>query len=104
MSDTQKTADLLKALGEFNRLSLVYELCESHLPQNAMCLRKCCKVDASVVSRHLKTLLGEGIVGVHKNGRERAYYLNRSLLADTLRAFADRVEGQTESKTSFKEA
>jgi len=103
-SDTQKTADLLKALGEFNRLSLVYELCETHHPQKAMCLCKCCKVDASVVSRHLKTLLSEGIVGVHKNGRERAYYLNRTLLADTLRAFADRVEGQTELNPSFKEA
>ena len=26
-AETQKTADFLKALGEFNRLSLVYELC-----------------------------------------------------------------------------
>lgn len=104
MNDTQKMADLLKALGEFNRLSLVYELCEAHHPQNAMCLCKCCKVDSSVVSRHLKTLLDEGIVGVHKNGRERAYYLNRSILADTLRSFADRVEGQTETRTSIKEA
>jgi len=90
--EVQKMADLLKALGEFNRLSLVYELCDSENPQNAMCLCKCCKVDTSVVSRHLKTLLDEGVLGVHKNGRERAYYLNRTNLAKSLRDFANRIE------------
>ena len=104
VDDTQKLADLLKALGEFNRLSLVYELCDAHHPQNAMCLCKCCEVDSSVVSRHLKTLLDEGIVGVHKNGRERAYFLNRSLLAETLRSFADKIEGKEVKTTSLMEA
>jgi len=103
-NDTQQMADLLKALGEFNRLSLVYELCDAHHPQNAMCLCKCCQVDSSVVSRHLKILLDEGIVGVHKNGRERAYYLNRPNLAKTLRAFADKVEGKDEIIPPTKEA
>jgi len=44
-AEKQKIADLLKALGEFNRLSLVYKLCQCQAPQNAMCLwNKKCKL------------------------------------------------------------
>ena len=50
-TDQQAMADLLKALGEFNRLSLVYELCDCAKPRNAMCLCGCCSVDSSVASR-----------------------------------------------------
>ena len=90
--DIQKVADLLKALGEFNRLSLVYELCQCQTPQNAMCLCNCCSVDASVVSRHLKVLKHEGIVKLEKNGRQRSYSLNREYVADSLRLLADKIE------------
>ena len=90
--DTQEIADLLKALGEFNRLSLVYELCQCQTPQNAMCLCNCCSVDASVVSRHLKILKQEGIVILEKNGRERTYALNREYVASRLRELADKIE------------
>ena len=90
----QELADLLKALGEFNRLSLVYQLCECNQPQNAMCLCECCSVDASVASRHLKTLESEGVVQVDKRGRERIYELNRSDVAGKLRALADQIEGE----------
>tara|TARA_Y100000589_G_C27060241_1_gene590997 strand:- start:596 stop:892 length:297 start_codon:yes stop_codon:yes gene_type:complete len=94
MEDTevQKVADLLKALGEFNRLSLVYELCQCQTPQNAMCLCNCCSVDASVVSRHLKVLKQEGIVKLEKIGRERTYSLNREYVASRLRMLADKIE------------
>ena len=88
----QKIADLLKALGEFNRLSLVYELCQCHTPKNVMCLCSCCSVDASVVSRHLKVLKQEGIVTLEKNGRERTYALNRAYVARSLRLLADKIE------------
>ena len=91
-SDLQELADLLKALGEFNRLSLVCRLCECDVPQNAMCLCECCTVDASGVSRHLKVLTQQGIVSVDKRGRERTYSLNREYVADRLRALADKVE------------
>ena len=87
-------ADLLKALGEFNRLSLVYRLCGCQKPQNAMCLCECCGVDASVVSRHLKVLAQEGVVQMEKRGRERIYSLNRQEVAEKLRALADEVEGE----------
>ena len=90
--ERQELANLLKALGEFNRLSLVYELCQCKKPQNAMCLCDCCSVDASVVSRHLKVLTQEGIVTVEKQGRERNYSLNRAYVAQRLRVLADRVE------------
>ena len=65
-NETQKLADFLKALGEFNRLSLVYKLCQCNTPQNAMCLCECCDVDASVASRHLKVLSQEGVVKLEK--------------------------------------
>ena len=92
-SDTQELADLLKALGEYNRLSLVYELCHCKKPQNAMCLCECCSVDSSVASRHLKVLTQEGVVQMERRGRERIYSLNRSEIAQKLRALADQIEG-----------
>lgn len=93
-NQVQDTANMLKALGEFNRLSLVYELCQCQSPQNAMCLCECCDVDASVVSRHLKILAQEGIVQFERKGRERTYSLNRSELAESLRNLADKIEGK----------
>jgi DNA-binding transcriptional ArsR family regulator len=91
-AQTQEIADFLKALGEYNRLSLVYELCRCQEPQNAMCLCDCCSVDASVVSRHLKVLAEEGIVSYEKKGREKTYKLNRTEVANQLRALADKIE------------
>ena len=91
-SDVQELADLLKALGEVNRLSLVCRLCECNTPQNAMCLCECCSVDASGVSRHLKMLAQEGVVSVEKRGRERSYSLNRTYVAERLRVLADKIE------------
>ena len=90
--EIQKIANLLKALGEFNRLSLVYELCQCQTPRNAMCLCSCSSVDASVVSRHLKLLKQEGIVTLEKNGRERVYALNREYVAKSLRLLANKIE------------
>ena len=94
-SEIQKFADLFKALGEFNRLSLVYHLCDCRSPQNAMCLCNCCSVDASVVSRHLKILTQGGIVNFEKKGRERTFSLNRAYVASRLRELADLIEHQT---------
>lgn len=90
--ETRELADLLKALGEFNRLSLVYKLCQCQAPQNAMCLCECCSVDASGVSRHLKILAQEGVVSSEKQGREVTYSLNREAVARRLRALADKIE------------
>ncbi|MEM7251405.1 MAG: metalloregulator ArsR/SmtB family transcription factor [Pseudomonadota bacterium] len=92
-SERQQLADLLKALGEYNRLSLVDELCQCDKPQNAMCLCECCSVDASVASRHLKVLAQEGVVQMERKGRERMYSLNRAEIAKTLRELADRIDG-----------
>ena len=95
--DIQEIANLLKALGEFNRLSLVYELCQCQTPQNAMCLCRCCNVDTSVASRHLKLLKQEGIVTLEKNGRERVYALNRDYVARSLRLLADKIQHNGEN-------
>ena len=88
----EDTVELLKALGEFNRLSLVYKLCECETPQNVMCLCDCCNVDASVVSRHLKTMADAGILKLNKKGRERTYSLDRESVAKKLRALAKKIE------------
>ena len=93
-AETQKTADFLKALGEFNRLSLVYELCRCESSLNAMCLCDCCSVDASVVSRHLKVLAERDIVTFDKVGREKSYRLNRTEVATQLRELADLIENR----------
>ncbi|MEE2756904.1 MAG: metalloregulator ArsR/SmtB family transcription factor [Myxococcota bacterium] len=98
-SDVQDLADLLKALGEVNRLSLVCRLCECETPQNAMCLCECCSVDSSGVSRHLKLLAQEGVVSVEKRGRERSYSLNRQYVASRLRELADKIELQEEASS-----
>ena len=90
--DIQEQANFLKALGEFNRLSLVYKLCQCSTPQNAMCLCECCNVDASVVSRHLKILAQEGVVKLEKKGRERTYTLDRENVVKTLRELANQIE------------
>jgi len=91
-TDVQELAELLKALGEINRLSLVCKLCECEAPQNAMCLCECCEVDASGVSRHLKVLSQQGIVNVQRHGRERNYSLNRAYVASRLRLLADKID------------
>ena len=93
-AEITELAQLLKALGETNRLSLVCKLCDCNTPQNAMCLCECCAVDASGVSRHLKLLAQEGIVKVEKRGRERAYALNRAYVAERLRTLANKIETQ----------
>ena len=90
--EIEKLADVFKALGEFNRLSLVNQLCQSDDPQNAMCLCSCCDVDASVVSRHLKVLVEADIVSAEKKGRERTYSLNKKKLAESLRNLADKID------------
>ncbi len=91
-TNLQSLADLLRALGEFNRLSMVYELCQCEKPQNAMCLCECCSVDASVASRHLKVLAEQDVVQLERKGRERIYSLNRSGVAQRLRALADQID------------
>ena len=91
-TELQDLAQLLKALGEYNRLSLVYQLCGCKTPENAMCLCSCCSVDASVTSRHLKALTQENVVTMEKRGRERLYSLNRSAVSHKLRALADAID------------
>ena len=98
--ETEELAGLLKALGEFNRLSIVYQLCGCEGPENAMCLCECCSVDASVASRHLKALAQEGVVQVERSGRERLYSLNRAEVAAKLRQLADQIDGSLPSESA----
>lgn len=92
LNEIQEIAHCLKALGEFNRLSLVNELSQCSTPQNCMCLCACCNVDPSVASRHLKILAQAGVVKYEKNGREKSYSLDRENIANVLRKLADHIE------------
>ena len=98
-NEAQELANLLKALGEFNRLSLVYELCQCKAPQNAMCLCECCSVDASGVSRHLKVLSQKGIVSSERKGREIQYSLNKAEVLKRLRKLIEIIEAAPSLKT-----
>ena len=98
-SEAKELADLLKALGEFNRLSLVYRLCQCKAPQNAMCLCECCSVDASGVSRHLKVLSQEGIVSSERKGREIQYSLNKDEVLKRLRKLIEIIEAAPSIET-----
>ena len=82
--EIQKCGPARGATGKFNRLSLVYELCQCQTPQNAMCLYSCCSVDASVASRHLKILKQEGIVQLEKMVANRHTLLIEIMLASKL--------------------
>ena len=97
--EAQELAALLKALGEFNRLSLVYRLCQCKAPQNAMCLCECCSVDASGVSRHLKVLSQEGIVRSERKGREIQYSLNKAEVLKRLHKLIEMIEASPSLET-----
>ena len=97
--EAQELADLLKALGEFNRFSLVYELCQCKAPKNAMCLCECYSVDASGVSRHLKVLAQEGIVSSERKGREIQYSLNKAEVLGRLRRLIEIIEAAPSLET-----
>lgn len=81
--------DLFKALCDPVRISIVANLASGPAEQTVGGLTRCCGIDFSGVSRHLKILKLADIVEAKKVGREMQYSLKTEQLAETLREIAD---------------
>lgn len=77
--------ELLRALADAERLSLLGRLLHGAPPQTVSSLADGSAVHLSGVSRHLAVLERAGIVSRHKSGREVHYTLNASHLSEVLR-------------------
>jgi ArsR family transcriptional regulator, arsenate/arsenite/antimonite-responsive transcriptional repressor len=83
---------LFKALGDPTRASLLSCLAKCGRACSVTEVAECCKVDFSVVSRHLAVLEDAGVVESAKEGRTVLYKVKYLQLAATLRSLADAVE------------
>ncbi|NVM56658.1 MAG: winged helix-turn-helix transcriptional regulator [Desulfobacterales bacterium] len=98
-------ARTFKALGDPNRLRLVFRLLGAERGQNVGQAAGCCPVDLSVVSRHLGVLHQAGILIREKRGKEVVYRIDQKNLPSTLRSLAEAIESccQTPPRTMEKE-
>lgn len=83
---------LFKALSEPNRLIILTRLSEAAKEMTVSELAPCCKVDFSVVSRHLRTLKEAGLLEAEKRGKEVYYRVRIQPLITLLRELADALE------------
>ena len=80
--------DVLRALADPRRVAIIAQLASEDAPQTVSALTRCCGIDFSGVSRHLKILRDAGVVSVERDGREARYSLQADDLADRLDAMA----------------
>jgi DNA-binding transcriptional ArsR family regulator len=86
-------ADLFRALGDPNRLSILSWLATGgEATVSEIATGGCCSISMSVVSRHLKALREAGILKARKRGKEVLYTVQIQPLVDRLRAIADALE------------
>ncbi|UCH62409.1 MAG: helix-turn-helix transcriptional regulator [Fidelibacterota bacterium] len=90
--DIEPLATRFKALGDPNRLRLVFQLLSAGPGQNVGQTAGCCNVDLSVVSRHLSVLHQAGIVIREKRGKEVVYRIDQKNLPGALRSLAEAIE------------
>ena len=83
---------LFRALGDPTRLTLLGRLAMARGPLTVSEVAGCCGVHLSGVSRHLKMLLGAGLVTATRQGREVRYRLRCAALSGALRAAADALD------------
>ncbi len=103
--DPETLANTFKALGDPNRLRLVFQLLGAGPGQNVGQTACCCEVDLSVVSRHLSVLHQAGIIIREKRGKEVVYRVDQKNLPGALRSLAEAIESccQTPPQTMEKE-
>ena len=87
----EKLAHMFRALGDPNRLRLLFSLMGSGTGQSVGEASGCCAVDLSVVSRHLKQLEEAGILTREKLGKEVVYKIDSEQLPGALSALAKAV-------------
>lgn len=93
-ADLQTTLNprVFKALADPNRIVILERLAGCCDALSVTQVSDCCRVDLSVVSRHLATLREAGIVSAEKRGKRVYYQLKGEELAALLRSMADAVE------------
>jgi DNA-binding transcriptional ArsR family regulator len=86
--------ELYKALCDPNRVALVTWLAAEREPRSVTEIARsgCCSVDLSVISRHLATLRGVGILESTRRGKEVLYSFRAEMLVTALRSLADALE------------
>src|SRR5512133_2451727 len=84
--------DLFRALGDPNRLAILVALSDGGSERTVSDVARCCPVDLSVVSRHLRTLRDAGVVEARKQGKEVLYRVRFDALVGILRNLADALE------------
>ena len=87
----EELARVFKALGDPNRLKLLFELMQSRDGKSVGEAAACCAVDLSVVSRHLKQLEETGILSREKLGKEVYYRVDSQQVPAALRNLADAI-------------
>jgi ArsR family transcriptional regulator len=85
--------DLFRALAEPNRVAILAHLALARGEQSVTEVARCCPVNLSVVSRHLKTLREAGLLVSERRGKEVYYRAQVQRLAAELRALADALDG-----------
>lgn len=83
---------LFKALSDPTRMHILIRLARCCGPRTVTQAAKCCAVDLSVVSRHLRVLRDAGVLTVQKQGRQIFCRVRYTEIARTLRALADAIE------------
>lgn len=83
-----------RALCDPTRIAIVAWLASQRAPRSVSEIAGsgCCRVDLSVVSRHLGLLRGAGIVESARRGKEVLYRVRTETLSSTLRQLADAID------------
>lgn len=87
--------DLLKALAEPTRASLLSCLLKCSRPCSVTEVAACCSIDFSMVARHLATMARAGLLTSEKQGRTVWYAANGPKLAAHFRSLADAIDELT---------
>lgn len=83
---------LFKALSEPTRLQILLGLTGCCGQTSVSEIGQRCKVDLSVVSRHLATLREAGVLRLEKKGRSVFYEVRYAAIAAALRRLADAID------------
>lgn len=85
--------ELFRALADPNRIALLARLLDGGAADKTVTgLARCCPVDLSVVSRHLRQLRDAGVVEAEKRGKQVFYRVRARELAAMLRRLADALD------------
>lgn len=88
---TDEMMRLLDGIRDPNRIEIIFLLGKSG-PMNVNDIATQFHISRPAISHHLKVLKDAGIVQGEKNGQEVYYRLERKVLVEGLRRFADAVE------------